>query len=54
LNHSKGNAKLIARLEKIEKYLQDRFNWMNVFTQKNPSPIKEKSKMPTRHVSPTK
>ena len=54
LNHSKGNAKIIGRLEKIEKYLQDRFNWLNIFTPKDPSPLKDKPKISTRHASPTK
>ena len=32
----KGVAKTNARLEKIEKYLQDRFNWLNIKKNKTP------------------
>ena len=40
---SKQQAHVLAqRIEKIENYLQDRFNWLNIKKEKEESPLRKK------------
>lgn len=42
----KANEEILARLDKIEQYLQDRFNWLNIPQEKPVFQAKNKKAAP--------